>query len=63
MDDTILETVELDCVEENRTATLLVEWRIVNGKKTVVGVQCDNPRLGGLKPWDCGWSCWHRLEE
>lgn len=50
------------CVEEKRCATLLLEWREEGGKRILVGVECDNPRIRGLEPYVCRWSCWDKLE-
>ena len=52
----------MQCAEEKRTATLLLEWREEGGRRTLVGVECDNPKLRGLEPYVCQWSCWHKLE-
>lgn len=52
----------IQCAEEKRTATLLLEWREEGGRRTLVGVECDNPKLRGLEPYVCKWSCWHKLE-
>ncbi len=55
---------EMECAEEARRASLVTEWEVgVDGSQTLVGVQCDNPRLAGLEPHDCSWSCWRRVEE
>lgn len=51
----------MECAEEHRTATLLLEWKEEGGKRTLVGVECDNPNLRGLEPYVCRWSCWHTL--
>jgi len=60
-DDKTVESVEIQCQEERRTARLMVEWREERGRRTVVGIQCDNPRFHDLKPWECHWSCWDRV--
>ena len=52
----------IECAEEKRTATLLLEWKEEGGRRTLVGVECDNPKLRGLEPYVCRWSCWHKLE-
>lgn len=52
----------IQCAEEKRCATLLLEWREEGGKRILVGVECDNPKLRGLEPYVCRWSCWHQLE-
>ncbi len=52
----------IQCAEEKRCATLLLEWREEGGKRILVGVECDNPKLRGLEPYVCRWSCWHKLD-
>ena len=61
-DETSFQTMEIQCQEERRTARLLVEWRHQHGRRTVVGIQCDNPRFYDLEPWQCHWSCWEAVE-
>ena len=51
----------IQCAEEKRCATLLLEWKEEGGKRTLVGVECDNPKLRGLEPYVCLWSCWDKL--
>ncbi len=52
----------IHCAEEKCQATLMLEWREEGGKRVLVGVECDNPKLRGLAPYVCKWSCWHKLE-
>ena len=61
--ETVTETLELDCAEEERRAHLLVEWTVTDGERRLTGVQCDNPRFADLAPWQCSWSCWRRIEQ
>ena len=61
-DERIVRTLEFECLEENRTAHVITEWRKVDGEHRLVGVQCDNPRLASLDDWECRWSCWRRIE-
>ena len=58
---TTTETLEIHCDEENRRARLIVEWSTSGEERELVGVQCDNPRLASLQPWDCHWSCWKKI--
>ena len=55
------EFIEFDCPEEDRLASLLLEWRKENGKMALTGIYCDNPKFGDLNNWDCDWSCWKSL--
>lgn len=59
----IIETIDLECNEQGRTAHLLVEWTSSRQGRQLVAVQCDNPRFASLVPWDCGWACWSRVQE
>ncbi len=58
---TVTETLEIDCAEEGRRARLLVEWSSSGEDRELVSVQCDNPKLASLEPWDCHWSCWKKV--
>lgn len=58
-----VEMVEFECAEEGRTAHLQLEWQEELGTRRLVGVQCDNPKLQSLDNWECGWSCWQRVED
>jgi hypothetical protein len=60
-DERIRETMEIHCEEEERTARLMVEWEERDGRRTLVGVECDNPRFADLEPWECHWSCWEKV--
>ena len=62
-DERKVEVIEFECAEEGRTARLLVELREELGARTVVGIQCDNPRLSSLGTWECRWSCWERVRD
>jgi hypothetical protein len=62
-DERTIEAIEFECAEEGRTARLLVEVRHELGARTLVGIQCDNPKLSSLDNWDCCWSCWDRVAE
>jgi hypothetical protein len=33
------------------------------GGRTVVGIQCDNPKLSSLDNWQCCWSCWQKVAD
>ncbi len=55
------ETLEIGCSEAGRRARLLVEWKLVGGRRELLAIQCDNPRLAGLEPRDCGWTCWEKV--
>jgi hypothetical protein len=55
------ETVELECAEQGRAASLLVEWTQSREGRQLVAVQCDNPRFASLVPWECGWTCWDKV--
>ena len=59
----ITESVDFECLEEKRTAHLLLEWTVTDGVRRLTGVQCDNPRFADLEPWQCSWTCWRRIEE
>ena len=54
---------QFECLEEDRIADLLLEWRKENGKTVLDGIFCDNPRFRDLDNWDCEWSCWEELED
>ncbi|MFH1843298.1 MAG: hypothetical protein ABIF77_08810 [bacterium] len=56
------ESIRLHCAEEDRLATLLVEWQQTGGKATIKGISCDNPRLRNFDNWDCGWACWKEVD-
>lgn len=58
-----IEIVEHECREQGRTARLLVESEEKDGRRRVTGVECDNPKLQTLEPWDCDWSCMDEVEE
>ncbi len=62
-DERTIEAIEFECAEEGRTARLLVEVRHELGARTLVGIQCDNPKLSSLDNWQCHWSCWKRVAE
>lgn len=62
-EERIVERHEIYCHEEKRNAKLMVEISVADGKREVVSVQCDNPRLASLKPFDCCWSCWERVQD
>jgi hypothetical protein len=62
-DDRIRETIEIDCQEAGRRARLMVEWKQDGDRRTLVGVQCDNPRFHALEPWECHWSCWEKVKQ
>jgi hypothetical protein len=49
------------CAEQNRQAELLLEWEESAGQRRLRSVSCDHPRLAGLDPWDCHWSCWEKI--
>lgn len=57
-----IEAIDIECAEEGRTAHLLVEWTNDGPDRRIRSIQCDNPKLARLEPWDCGWSCWKRVE-
>ena len=57
-----VETIELECSEEQRTARLMIEWTEEDGTRKLTGVQCDNPRLQTLDNWQCEWSCWEKVK-
>ena len=58
-----IERREIFCHEEQRNAELMVEWADSDGESKVVSVQCDNPKFPDLRPYDCCWSCWERIEK
>jgi hypothetical protein len=59
--DTRWQVVDMSCAEEGCPGTrLLLEWEEVEGKWTLSGVSCDNPRLKDLDNWECRWSCWEK---
>ncbi len=60
-DTTEIEALEIGCAEESRRARLMLEWKVVDGRRELVGIQCDNPRLAALAPHDCEWSCWEKV--
>jgi|GEM_PF-2087614 len=62
-DERTVEMIEFECAEEGRTARLLVELKQELGTRTVVGIQCDNPKLSSLDNWQCCWSCWQKVAD
>jgi hypothetical protein len=58
----VRETRTIMCEEQKRPAELLLEWQEVGGQPRLRSVSCDHPRLAGLEPWDCNWSCWRKIE-
>ena len=61
MSDTVRETIQIECSEEKRTATLLVRWEVDGDERRLVSVQCDNPKFHSIDNWECHWSCWDRV--
>jgi hypothetical protein len=57
------ESRKFKCLEEDRIADLMIEWRHKDGKEVIAGVYCDNPRLRDLGNWDCRWTCLDALEK
>lgn len=55
------ETRQVKCPEEDRMASLLLEWHDEKGKQVLNSVVCDNPRLRDLDNWECEWSCWEKV--
>jgi hypothetical protein len=62
-DERTVEAIEFECAEEGRTARLLVEVKHELGTRTVVGIQCDHPKLSTLDDWQCCWSCWEKVAD
>ncbi len=52
---------KIKCPEGDYEARLLLEWD-EEGKGTLKGISCDNPRFAGLDNWDCTWSCWEKMK-
>ncbi len=64
MDENILrEECTFNCLEEKRTAKLLIEWQEKDGKRVIKSMSCDNPKLKDLNNWDCHWSCWEAIQK
>ena len=60
--ETSWQMLDMTCPEEGCPgARLLLEWKETQGKLTLSGVSCDNPRLKDLDNWECRWSCWEEV--
>ena len=57
------ETRQIHCEEENRQASLFIEWTEKDGEKTLRSVSCDHPKLEELGTWECRWSCWKKIAD
>ena len=56
------EKCRMKCPEENIETDLILEWHEEGGKKVLNSVSCGNTKLMDLKPADCQWSCWEKVE-
>lgn len=55
------ETKKIICSEQNREATLLIEWLREADGEVVKSICCDNPDLHHYDNWECQWSCWQKI--
>ncbi len=52
---------KLACPEGRGEASLLVEWEIEKGRKTLRSIDCDNPLLRDYSGENCDWQCWEKI--
>ncbi len=55
------ETRQIQCLEQELCANLLIQWRDTESGTVLHSVSCDNPRLKDLDNWECRWSCWEQV--
>jgi len=54
---------KIACPEGKGKASLLVEWEVDKGRKSLRSISCDNPILMDYSGEDCGWQCWEKISK